>query len=734
MKRISVTLAALLASACSLDPHANPSYCESDADCDAGQRCAPFETGAPQGLCVARKAADGSVPAMDGAVDGGTRLDSGVDGGGCHSGGSCYSGPSGTAGVGTCHAGTIDCRGGVAFCMGEVTPTDDTTCDGMDEDCNGMPDDAVPVLMECAIAQPGICSAGEVQCVSGSYSCRPVNEATSERCNGMDDDCDEVVDEDTDAPCYPSDAPPGCTIAADGSFTCTGICATGRLSCTDGSATCEGATLPASSDGCTGGEPALDDDCDGAIDQDCTEPCTDGATRTCYTGPAPAAGRGICDVGMQTCTGGTWSVCSGSVLPGVERCDNPGTDDDCNGVVDDIPGEGRACLDESAMGVCRAGATMCDSSGALSCVTPTPAAMELCDGRDDDCDGAVDESFDFMTDEDHCGDCATSCGIGRTCCSGACVDTDRDTASCGACGTMCTGSQGCCGGSCMELSNDPNNCGACGNVCSGGELCCDGACVDSRSDAAHCGACGTSCTGGNHCCDGVCADPGSTQCTACTMDCTGGQACCAPSCTELSTDASNCGACGNACPSAASTCCDSGCVNTATDAAHCGGCDMPCGGTTPDCCESGCTDVQTDVFHCGSCGNACAPGEHLLRRHLLRSDERRRSLRRVRGRLHHVRSNVLGLALLLDRLHLLRLGRHLREPRHRPRQLRLVRARLRRRTDLLRRELRRPAERRDALRLLHGVHRERPLLERPLLREWPDLVRRCRHLHGSADR
>jgi len=34
---------------------------------------------------------------------------------------------------------------------------------------------------------------------------------------------------------------------------------------------------------------------------------------------------------------------------------------------------------------------------------------EICDGIDNDCDGAVDETFDFRSDLDHCGGCRVSC-------------------------------------------------------------------------------------------------------------------------------------------------------------------------------------------------------------------------------------------------------------------------------------------------------------------------------------
>ena len=72
--------------------------------------------------------------------------------------------------------------------------------------------------------------------------------------------------------------------------------------------------------------------------------CCPGRTRSCYTGPAGTAGVGVCKAGSQTCqSDGTWGPCNGEVTPQSETCN--GKDDDCNGQVDNgalCPG-GRSC-------------------------------------------------------------------------------------------------------------------------------------------------------------------------------------------------------------------------------------------------------------------------------------------------------------------------------------------------------------------------------------------------------
>ncbi|MBX3246614.1 MAG: hypothetical protein KF901_05470 [Myxococcales bacterium] len=98
---------------------------------------------------------------------------------------------------------------------------------------------------------------------------------------------------------------------------------------------------------------------------------------------------------------------------------------------------------------------------------------EECNGRDDDCDGAIDEDFDLQSDLDHCGACGRRCvfrnGDGL-CNAGVCTitscdepwdDCDRDA------------SNGC------ETNTDlsTNHCGTCGNVCRNpARMCCSGTC------------------------------------------------------------------------------------------------------------------------------------------------------------------------------------------------------------------------------------------------------------------
>jgi hypothetical protein len=94
---------------------------------------------------------------------------------------------------------------------------------------------------------------------------------------------------------------------------------------------------------------------------------------------------------VQTCgAGGDWGACVGQVGPIAEQCN--GIDDDCNGIVDDGFGAlGEGCV--VGLGDCaRNGFRVCLNPGASACSAVSGApSPEVCDGRDNDCDGTIDD-------------------------------------------------------------------------------------------------------------------------------------------------------------------------------------------------------------------------------------------------------------------------------------------------------------------------------------------------------
>ncbi|MCK6574360.1 hypothetical protein L6V77_25035 [Myxococcota bacterium] len=283
-----------------------------------------------------------------------------------------------TFGITECQAdGSLRCNAPMAFGSDEI-------CDGLDNDCDGAVDDRVSIWCfgaNVALEGRGVCRAGYRECVGGSAGdvCHDEVLPSDEVCNGLDDDCDGETDEGVDgAACLPEGLDEAATLAVRGE---TGVCRPGRRSCVGGvPGECAGAVLPAAFDDCNG----LDDDCDGALDEDCA--CVDGDPCGEWR-PAP------CQQGVLDCTRPAGEQCVDLVLPEAEQCNN--RDDDCNGVVDDLAA--AACYSGDAatrdIGACRSGTRTCDDGQPGDCLGEVLPDREVCNGLDDDCDGEIDEDF-----------------------------------------------------------------------------------------------------------------------------------------------------------------------------------------------------------------------------------------------------------------------------------------------------------------------------------------------------
>ena len=135
-------------------------------------------------------------------------------------------------------------------------------------------------------------------------------------------------------------------------------------------------------------------------------------------------------------------------------------------------------------------------------------------------------------------------------------------------------------------------------VCTSPLIACGEACVDLTSDATNCGACGAVCESGEVCSTG-----------ACQSTCLPGLSSCGQSCVDLSTSIFHCGACDSACQ-AGQACADGGCIGDAAGADP--GVAVPAPVTTDDTpAQSG--DSSSDAEDDSGCSCVTAdssPGSH----------------------------------------------------------------------------------------------------------------------------
>ncbi len=185
---------------------------------------------------------------------------------------------------------------------------------------------------------------------------KDINPGTIEICDGIDNNCNENIDEGINDVIVGTD---------------TGECQKGIVSCVDGKLKTVQEEIKPTAEVCDN----LDNNCNDQIDENIEDIIT--GTNT-----------GECKQGIKRCINHQLVTIEEEIPPSDEICD--GKDNDCNNQIDDNIGD---IITGSNIGECQQGIQRCVNSELITIQNEITPQEEICNNLDDNCNNLIDEDL-----------------------------------------------------------------------------------------------------------------------------------------------------------------------------------------------------------------------------------------------------------------------------------------------------------------------------------------------------
>ncbi|MFT3712556.1 MAG: MopE-related protein [Archangium sp.] len=351
--------------------------------------------------------------------------------------------------VGMCNQGFANCNGQVMDGCEVDTTSSVGNCGACNAVCNAANANNSCVNSVCQFTcQANWWDADGIRSNGCEYACIRSNNGV-EQCDGIDNDCDNRIDEDFDLTSNPLHCGM-CNRACSAPFASTACTnsSCGITSCNAGRANCNGQYV----DGCEVNTNVELNNCGG-----CNQQCAP-------QNATPRCNMGSCQI--QSCNT-NWANCNNQVSDGCEVNTTTSTQN-CGGcgMACNLANAAPVCLNGiCAIGSCLPGFYNLNNTALDGCeyaCSVTNNGVEACDNVDNDCDGTIDEGFNLSNDLNNCGMCGRQC-VAPNVTNAACVAGSCTVVQCAANTVNCNLQfpDGCE----VNTSGDVNNCGSCGNMC-----------------------------------------------------------------------------------------------------------------------------------------------------------------------------------------------------------------------------------------------------------------------------